>query len=102
MSAAIESARRALCSRRSSASGSQRRVRARPPDAAAASAIPARRPQLEDLPFTAKDDLREHYPLGLLAVPARDAAPHPRLQRLARAPDRRRLHRRPTSTSGRR
>jgi len=25
--------------------------------------------QVADLPFTTKDDLREHYPLGLLAVP---------------------------------
>ncbi len=31
--------------------------------------IPADAARLEDLPFTVKDDLREHYPLGLLAVP---------------------------------
>src|SRR6476620_11404354 len=30
--------------------------------------IPQRCERLEDLPFTVKDDLREHYPLGLLAV----------------------------------
>ncbi|MDA0181327.1 phenylacetate--CoA ligase [Solirubrobacter phytolaccae] len=31
--------------------------------------IPADWAALTDLPFTAKEDLREHYPLGLLAVP---------------------------------
>src|ERR1700754_2074997 len=30
--------------------------------------IPDEVQRLEDLPFTVKDDLREHYPLGLLAV----------------------------------
>jgi phenylacetate-CoA ligase len=30
--------------------------------------IPARVTRLEDLPFTVKDDLREHYPLGLVTV----------------------------------
>jgi phenylacetate-CoA ligase len=30
--------------------------------------IPAGATELEHLPFTVKDDLREHYPLGLLAV----------------------------------
>src|SRR6478736_4315658 len=30
--------------------------------------IPAGATRLEELPFTVKDDLREHYPLGLLAV----------------------------------
>ena len=35
--------------------------------------IPARwRRGSSDLPFTVKDDLREHYPLGLLAVAARE------------------------------
>ena len=80
MNAAIERApreeiealqRERLARRRSSASGARR----------SASAT-----------FTVKDDLREHYPLGLLAVPRVRAAPHPRVQRLARAPDRRRLH----------
>src|SRR4051794_17217360 len=31
--------------------------------------VPERWASLEDLPFTVKDDLREHYPLGLVAVP---------------------------------
>src|SRR5690349_18014028 len=31
--------------------------------------IPERVERLEDLPFTVKDDLREHYPLGLITVP---------------------------------
>src|SRR3954471_13927473 len=31
--------------------------------------IPDRVTRLEDLPFTVKDDLREHYPLGLVTVP---------------------------------
>ena len=31
--------------------------------------IPAGATELAELPFTVKDDLREHYPLGLLAVP---------------------------------
>src|SRR5690349_14012662 len=31
--------------------------------------LPSGATRLEDLPFTVKDDLREHYPLGLLAVP---------------------------------
>src|SRR3954465_6548492 len=31
--------------------------------------IPAEVTRLEDLPFTVKDDLREHYPLGLVTVP---------------------------------
>jgi phenylacetate-CoA ligase len=31
--------------------------------------IPARWESLEELPFTVKDDLREHYPLGLVTVP---------------------------------
>ncbi|MDA0169780.1 phenylacetate--CoA ligase [Solirubrobacter taibaiensis] len=31
--------------------------------------IPADWERLEDLPFTAKEDLREHYPLGLITVP---------------------------------
>src|SRR3954452_4975347 len=31
--------------------------------------IPAGVTRLEDLPFTVKDDLREHYPLGLVCVP---------------------------------
>src|SRR6478736_4065556 len=30
--------------------------------------LPERYERLEDLPFTVKDDLREHYPLGLLTV----------------------------------
>src|SRR3954447_9347003 len=33
------------------------------------SRVPERWSSLEDLPFTVKDDLREHYPLGLIAVP---------------------------------
>jgi phenylacetate-CoA ligase len=33
------------------------------------SRVPDRVRRLEDLPFTDKDDLREHYPLGLVAVP---------------------------------
>jgi len=31
--------------------------------------IPAEWERLEDLPFTVKEDLREHYPLGLVTVP---------------------------------
>lgn len=31
--------------------------------------LPARWEALEELPFTVKDDLREHYPLGLVTVP---------------------------------
>src|SRR3954451_3914387 len=31
--------------------------------------VPERWSSLEDLPFTVKDDLREHYPLGLVTVP---------------------------------
>src|SRR3954451_19478840 len=31
--------------------------------------IPSEVTRLEDLPFTVKDDLREHYPLGLVTVP---------------------------------
>src|SRR4051794_33993945 len=31
--------------------------------------IPERWSTLQDLPFTVKDDLREHYPLGLVTVP---------------------------------
>ena len=31
--------------------------------------IPKRWSSLEELPFTVKDDLREHYPLGLFTVP---------------------------------
>ena len=31
--------------------------------------IPQRWSSIEDLPFTVKDDLREHYPLGLVTVP---------------------------------
>src|SRR3954470_21227418 len=31
--------------------------------------IPSGVTRLEDLPFTVKDDLREHYPLGLVTVP---------------------------------
>src|SRR5215218_209185 len=31
--------------------------------------IPERVTRLQDLPFTVKDDLREHYPLGLITVP---------------------------------
>ena len=58
--------------------------------------------RLEDLPFTVKDDLREHYPLGLLAVDRSRAAPHPRLVGLAREADGRRLHPSTTSTCGRR
>src|SRR3954468_13854663 len=33
------------------------------------SRVPERWSSLEDLPFTVKDDLREHYPLGLVTVP---------------------------------
>src|SRR3954464_6740060 len=32
------------------------------------SRIPADAERLEELPFTVKDDLREHYPLGLVTV----------------------------------
>src|SRR3954447_15581369 len=31
--------------------------------------IPSHWASLEELPFTVKDDLREHYPLGLVTVP---------------------------------
>ena len=48
---------------------------------------------LEQIPFTVKDDLRASYPLGMLAVPRDRAAPHPRLLRHRRHADRRRLHR---------
>src|SRR3954463_1260662 len=33
------------------------------------SRVPERWSSLQDLPFTVKDDLREHYPLGLVTVP---------------------------------
>ncbi len=52
------------------------------------------------LPFTAKDDLRRHYPLGLLAVPRGRGGPHPRLLRHDRQADLRRLHPRTTSRPG--
>ena len=61
--------RRAPCWRRSSSSAcGDGRARAQPRGARG----PCRDRSLDDLeqlPFTVKDDLREHYPLGLLAVP---------------------------------
>ena len=55
-------------------------------DGARASTISAR------LPFTRKSDLREHYPLGLFAVPPIGDRAHPRLVRDQGQADRRRLH----------
>ena len=52
-------------------------------DALAAAGVDAeaveRSTDLAELPFTRKDDLREHYPFGLFAVPREERRPHPRL-----------------------
>ncbi len=36
---------------------------------------------LAKFPFTTKADLRDNYPFGMFAVPRREVAPHPRIQR---------------------
>ena len=47
---------------------------------------------LQRLPFTRKDDLRDTYPFGMFAVPREEARSHPRLVRDDREVDRRWLH----------
>ena len=86
--------RRAPSSRRCSSSACRSCSRRLRPTARGA-ALPeiTRLDELSELPFTVKDDLRESYPLGMLAVPKHAAAAHPRLQRHRRHADRRRLHR---------
>ena len=67
MSAAIERAPRAELEglQRERLRATVQRVRRTP----LGERVPAGDPELTNLPFTVKDDLREHYPLGLVAVP---------------------------------
>ena len=61
-------------------------------------ATSARSPTSRRFPFTTKDDLREHYPFGMFAVPREQVRARARLLRHHRQADRRRLHRATTST----
>ena len=57
---------------------------------------------LARFPFTTKADLRANYPFGMFAVPREQVARVHAQQRHHGQADGRRLHRRPTSTPGRR